>query len=174
MTFESDQTINGVEDAPVFSLDIEGFRFDEEKIGKRPHSLTDEVVEYVAGLLARRYRKHQVKQEIASLLGKSADELGKTFIELTLRYARLWLRVNIEERTIVDQKASGVAFLESVIQNPKTSMQNKLRAQKELNWMLGIGPQFSQAVYDPSQIRELVKRSVVAMDNDCEPPPEES
>ncbi len=78
------------------------FVFDESKMGKRPKNLTDEVIEMVAGLMARRFKKGQIRAEIANLLDINVEDLGRTFIEIALRWARVWLRSNYLDRTLED------------------------------------------------------------------------
>ena len=151
----------------IFKLDIDGYRFDEEKIGHRPPALTDELIEYVAELLAKRYRKSAIKQSMALLLGHDCDNV---LYGITVRYARLWLRYNYEKRTIDDQKATGLAFYEGVLSDPKEPTHLKLRAQKDMNWMLGIGTQFTHEASDPALTKELVKATILEMEDDCEDP----
>lgn len=149
------------EDLPVH----QSFEFDEAKMGRRPVNLTDEVIEMVAELLARRFTKGQVKGEIANILGIPVEDLGKTFIEITLRWARVWLRSNYMSRTLDDHMSQGIAYLELTIKESAVGSAVGLRAQKELNSMLGIGSQFQNKAYDPEETAEITRRLLGEMED---------
>lgn len=157
--------------APIFRLDLDGYTFDEERIGTRPAALTDEIIEYVAGLLSQCKRKTEIRALLTALLyGDNPDKksVPATLFEITIRYARLWLKYNYEERTIEDFKASGIALLQNIIADDNTKTPTRMKALKDLNWILGIGQQFVHPSSAVGNTKELIRATITEMDDDCE------
>lgn len=163
MTF--DPSVSDVVPDKELVIHQTNFVFDENKMGLRPKNLTDDVIEMIAGLMARRFRKGQIRAEIANMIDVPLESLGKTFVEIALRWARVWLRSNYMNRTLEDHMAQGIAYLEMIIQKTEVGSAAGLRAQKELNNMMGIGAQFQHTAYDPEQTAEITRRMIGEMEN---------
>lgn len=109
--------------------------------------LSDALIELVAEMIGLRYRKGEIKRELAKFNATEANPQGEPpsqgVFERLMREARELIRERLE---ISQSEAAGeaIAFYESVIRDPDIDVREKLRAQDQLERLLGLGARFAQ------------------------------
>lgn len=118
----------------------------------------DLVVDAVVEWLGKKYKKSQIKLELAQING--GKPLNPWVVEKIIHLARIKIR-NIYHIDPVEFKGSSIEFYSSVIRNPKFSVKDKLVAQQRLDVLLGLE---HLATDDPAVYAEKVKEAMEAMD----------
>lgn len=108
-------------------------------------SPTEEAVEMAAMMIARRYRKHDIYKHIRAKAAKDlkipAHKCSREVCEIVLKAARKLLAEKLNLDTL-EVKSTSLAFYESVIADPTSTITEKLRAQENIDNLLGLGAQF--------------------------------
>jgi len=118
----------------------------------------DLVVDAVVEWLGMKYRKSQIKFELAQING--GKPLDPWTVEKIIHLARKKIR-DIYHVDAIEFKGSSIEFYSSVIRNPKTPIKYKLVAQQRLDCLLGLE---HLATDDPAVYAEKVKEAMKAMD----------
>lgn len=122
----------------------------------------DLVVDAVVEWLGKKYRKSQIKLELAQINGDKP--LNPWTVERIIHLARKKIR-DIYNIDAVEFKGSSIEFYSSIIRNPKASLKYKLIAQQRLDILLGLE---HLATDDPVVYAEKVKEAMRAMDASVE------
>ena len=123
--------------------------------------VTEEIVELVAEMLAKRWNKCQIKKTLYHLADR---HLAPGTCEKVLSSARELIRKrSLEPKT--SHIAKSVAFYESVIADDGINTRDRLLAQEALNKMLGVGYQYSKdSVTDPDEEAKELRAAMQLMD----------
>lgn len=118
-------------------------------------TISPEVVEYVADLMARRWRKHRIKQHLE-------EELGVPVRIDTYEAIRKAARELLEQDTDKKRDAhrrDAIAFYESVIRDESASHKERIMAQHRLDKLMGLESQFTghSAEEQADAARELLR-----------------
>lgn len=114
-------------------------RSSERKKGEKPtREEYNHRVEIATQLLSRRVIKGDIKRIMMGKFGVSARS-----IEDYLSRAREVLKSRLEVAPN-DNTISSLAFYESIVVGTDTTMQQKMSAQDKIDWVLGVGPQFTR------------------------------
>lgn len=111
----------------------------ERKAYKKPtREEYDHRVEMATQLLSRRITKGDIKRLMIARFG-----VGPRAIDDYLSRAKdiLFARLKL---SATDQTVSSLAFYESIVVGGDTTIQQKMVAQDKIDWVLGVGPQFSK------------------------------
>ena len=120
----------------------------------------DLVVDYVVELLGRRYRKSQIKIELARKIngGKALDIYA---FNLILKTAKQKIR-NLYGIDPLEAKGRAIEFLELIIRDDKASLNYKLKAHEDLVDLLGLN---TIGTEDPTVYAAKVAEALREMDN---------
>src|SRR4051812_3855846 len=104
-----------------------------------PRVVTEEVIEYVADLLGRRLKKHEIKAHIYEEL---EIECSPSTVELLITRARgLMLQRSTAPKS--QHFSNAIEFYEAIIKDTKVSIRDRLLAQARLDNLLGLERQFN-------------------------------
>ena len=95
-------------------------------------------VEFTLYLISRRIYKHQIIDQ----LKRKYDVTPRT-CETYISRAREKIQEN-SGRTREEHRVDSIAFYESIVAAPDTTMHQKMAAQEKLDWIFGTGHQFKQ------------------------------
>lgn len=112
-------------------------------------------IEMATYFLARRINKGEIKRIMMARFN-----VTHSCVERYLHRARANLisRLGVSSE---DNTVSSLAFYESIVTDPKTSVQHKMLAQEKIDWVLGVGPQFSKDSGNGSEQVVYIVREVV-------------
>lgn len=119
----------------------------------------DLVIDAVVEWLGLKYRKSQIKLELAKING--GNPLDFHIVDRIISLAKEKIR-DIYHVDAVEYKGSAIEFYQSIIRNPKIKIKYKLQAQQRLDTLLGLE---HLATDDPKVYAEKVKEAMQAMDN---------
>lgn len=114
------------------------------KMGNVPTVVTDELVEEVAECLATRMKKHAIKAHIIDILDMA---ISARSLEKLMARARSIL-LERSKRPRAEHLALSLDFWEKVLCDDDASLNQKMKAQRELQDLLGIGGSFAGANTD--------------------------
>lgn len=123
--------------------------------------LTRDVVELVADMLSRRFRKGEIKNALAELNG--GERLSPATCETALRRARALLLRRVRQGP-EEQRAEALGFYEQVIRDDKTTPRDKMAAQDGINRILGLDFKFNPPGEDPEDAAVLIREALKSMD----------
>lgn len=121
--------------------------------------ICDLVIDAVCEWLGLKYRKSQIKLELAQLNG--GKPLDIWVFNKIVHAARTKIR-NIYHIDAIEYKGSSIEFYELVIRDPEIAIKYKLVAQQRLDTLLGLE---HLATDDPIIYAEKVAEALKAMDN---------
>lgn len=124
------------------------------------HVNTDEIDEWVAEQIAQRRHKFQIKGELEARLEEKVDI--KAFEFIYTKAKKLIMENSKVPRQ--DHKALSQRFWEGIIADPKSKMREKMRAQVELQNLLGIGAAFEQGPADPRESAREIREALAEED----------
>lgn len=120
--------------------------------------ICDLVVDAVVEWLGMKYRKSQIKAELAEING--GKPLNIWTFNAIVRAAKIKLR-DIYHVDAVESKGSSIEFYSAIIRKPKIAIKYKLIAQQRLDTLLGLE---NLATDDPKIYAEKVAEAMKAMD----------
>lgn len=118
----------------------------------------DLVIDAVVEWLGKKYKKSQIKLELAQING--GEPLNPWVVEKIIHCAKKKIR-DIYNIDAVEFKGSSIEFYSSVIRNPRAKIKDKLQAQQRIDALLGLE---HLATDDPAVYAEKVKEAMRAMD----------
>lgn len=119
----------------------------------------DLIVDAVVEWLGKKYRKSQIKLELAKING--GERLDFRVVDHIISLAKKKIR-NLYHVDPIEFKGSSIEFYQSVIRNPKAKIKDKLVAQQRIDVLLGLE---HLATDDPAIYAEKVKAAMKAMDD---------
>ena len=134
---------------------------DPNRMGNTPTVVTDELVEEVAECLAVRMKKHEIKAHVIELLGM---EISARSLERLLSRARMVI-LSRQKRPRAEHIALSVDFWEKILHDPDASLNQKMKAQRELQDLLGIGGSFAGSNSDtPDEAAAALRETMAEID----------
>lgn len=133
-------------------------------------ALSEEVIDHVASLIANRRPRHEIRDFLSDAIQIKFDT---HMTQEVMNVARQRLR---ELAALVhnDARAEAIAFLQSVIADKKVSVSDKLKAQAQLNEVLGLGAKFNPNLgANALEKARLLKDQLAAMDESVNGAPKE-
>jgi len=122
------------------------------------HLVCDLVIDAVVEWLGMKYRKSQIKAELAEING--GKPLNIWTFNAIVKAAKKKIR-DIYHIDAVESKGSSIEFYSVIIRNPKMPIKYKLIAQQRLDALLGLE---HLATDDPKVYAEKVTEAMKAMD----------
>lgn len=132
-------------------------------------AILEEMVGFVAELLARRLRKGEIKKLVYEVL---EQKIRFDTMERLLKLAREHLRKKLGV-TLDDQRANAIGLYEYIIANSENDRE-VLKAQEGLNDMLGLGARFGAQGGDPREQAAKVREALREMRESTEVEAEEA
>lgn len=118
----------------------------------------DLIVDAVVEWLGKKYKKSQIKLELAQING--GKRVNPWAVERIIHLARKKIR-DLYHIDAIEFKGSSIEFYQSVIRSPKAKIRDKLQAQQRIDVLLGLE---HLATDDPAVYAEKVKEAMEAMD----------
>lgn len=129
-------------------------------MGNVPTVVTDELVEECAECLASRMRKHAIKTHIQEILGMG---ISARSLEKLLARARMVI-LSRQKRPRSEHLALSIDFWEGVLHDPDANLNQRMKAQRELQDLIGIGGGFAGANADtPDELAQALRDSMAEM-----------
>lgn len=122
--------------------------------------LSDDVIELVADMLAKRWRKGQIKNALAELNG--GERLSRATCENALSQARALLLSRTKPSE--DHKAEAIGFYEAIIRDEDLPMRDKLAAQGALREVLGLDYKYNPEGENAEDAAAAIRHAMSAMD----------
>lgn len=120
--------------------------------------ICDLIIDHVVELLGRRYRKSEIKMELAKING--GNPLNFRIVNTIISKAKAKIRTmyGIDP---VEFKGLSVEFYQSIIRNEKSALRSKIRCCENLDRLLGLEHLTAD---DPTALASKIAEAIKAMD----------
>ena len=126
------------------------------KQGRGVELVGEEIIEMVAGWIAQRWYKHQIKKQLEFMLEQPVA--ARTLERIMARARSL-----IKEGTVLsieEHRLASIAFYTDIIRNPKCDVKHKIKCQERLDVLLRIeqaGEDNEGLAEKQAKVREMLK-----------------